>query len=390
MATEASSRRISTSLDFVRPILRSIDKLPTKSRPGLIGVIVFMVLAIATMKLLAGSAAEIVIMILGVAAAMIVIATGSRRDGWSVVLVVALLGFSYLLLAHIKPDQAHAAGVVVSAGADAGNDSAVVSGRIRYADTNDPVGGAFVDVEGYGARSDTTSESGWFEIRVPRRILRQRNDSVALAIRTTHTELFVHPLRDFPLTLSLKAPLAAPPAAPTAWRQPTAARGLARLAASVERARPLVAQQAVEARVILDSVKTLHDGSGNSTWWSFDVDVNHAHAMTIPQRSYDRNPHRNMLHLGGEVTADMPRGGHLTIHIRGLRNAFIGVNQVNGDAWIFEQSLRPEQPVQYQMHVVHEDDAGKGEFVFYYTVVRRGTPNLRAGTSPSASPAVAT
>jgi len=66
------------------------------------------------------------------------------------------------------------------------------------------------------------------------------------------------------------------------------------------------------------------------------------------------------------------------------------VHQVNGDAWVYEQSLRPEQPVQYQMHVVHESDRDRGEFIFYYTVVRRGTPNLRAGTSPPALPAAAT
>jgi hypothetical protein len=260
------------------------------------------------------------------------------------------------------------------------SDSATVSGNVRYTGTNDPVAGAFVDVDGYGARSDTTSESGYFEIQVPQRIIKQRRDSVMLAIRTrTRTEIVSRPIVEAPFRIAL-APAAAAPAAraaPADGSAPHAARARASLSGSMQRSRglPPARQERIETRLVLDSVKILHDGSASDTYWRFDVTVNNRHAITIPQRAYDRRPGRNLLHLAGEVTIAVPQSSpHLSLHIRGLRDAFIGVHQVNGRTDVDGASLHPERPAKGTL-VVRGDNPNNGDFIFYYTLVRRGTPN---------------
>ena len=376
MATATASRRSSIILDFLRPLLGSIDRLPARTRPGLIGVVVFIILAIATMKLLPGSSAEIAILIIGSAAALIVIGTG-RRDAYSVIYLLVVLGFCFLLLNHIKAGALPVGDVVVRAAPATRSDSAMVSGNVRYTGTNEPVAGAFVDVDGYGARSDTTSESGYFEIQVPRRIIKQRGDSVMLAIRTrARTDMVGRPIVEAPFRIAL-APAAAAPASPADSAVPNAARARASLNGAMQRspARPLQRQEKIETRLVLDSVKILHDGSASDTYWRFDVTVNNRHAITIPQRAYDRRPGKNLLHLAGEVTVAVPQSSpHLALHIRGLRDAFIGVHQVNGRTDVDGASLRPERPAQGAV-VVRGDNPSNGDFIFYYTVVRRGTPS---------------
>ncbi|HVG46207.1 MAG TPA: hypothetical protein VM890_15800 [Longimicrobium sp.] len=384
MATATASRGNSNLiLDILRAFLRSIDKLPPRSRPGLIGVVVFMILSVATMKLLAGSSAEIVILVLGSAVALIVIGTG-RRDWFSVAYVVALLGFCCFLLNHIKAGAPPLAGKVVLPDSTTSSASATVSGNVRYTGTNEPVAGAFVDVDGYGARSDTTSESGWFEITVPQWLVKQRRDSVTLAIRTrARTDVVSRPIVEAPFRIALAPAAAAPaaPAAPVDGAAPNAARARASLTGSMQRsrglppARPLQRQEKIETRLVLDSVKILHDGSASDTYWRFDITVNNRHAITIPQRAYDRRPGKNLLHLAGEVTVALPQSSpHLLLHIRGLRDAFIGVHQVNGQADVDGASLQPERPAQGTV-VVRGDNANNGDFIFYYTLVRRGAPN---------------
>jgi hypothetical protein len=377
--------------DVISRILKSIDKVPQKSRAGLIGVVLYVVLSVATMKLLAGTAGEIVIGVLGIAGAMIVMSTGGR-NAYTAFNTVLLLGFCWLLLAYSKPGPPPAGPEVVQVDTTSSNDTAEISGNVRYVGTHDPVAGAFIDVDGFGDRSDTTSESGYFAIRVPRWIIRQRSDSVMIAIRTaSRTNFVVRSVREVPLRISVPPLSAAPPAptasvAPAAMEASDAARARAWLTAA--RTLPPVAlrleQERFDARFILDSVRTLHDGTKWGTWWRFEVRVNDTPALSIPQRTYDRT--RSVLRLGGEVPLAGSTGTPVSIQIRGLRDAFIGVHQIVGQGWVHGAQLRPEQPVPYQLRVVHERDRDKGEFIFYYTVIRRGTPNLGASPPADAAP----
>lgn len=372
--------------DLISRILRSIDKVPPKSRAGLIGVVLYVVLSVAVMKLLAGTAAEVVIGVLGLAGALTVIATGGK-DVYTALNAALLLAFCWLLLGHIRPvpPAPSAETRVVRPDTTTRSDSVMVSGNVRYAGSNDPVRGAFVDVDGYGGRSDTTSESGYFEIRVPQWIVKQRSDSVTLAIRTpTRTDMVVRPMRDAPFRIAV-APPPSVPMAPATRFGPDGSAPAARLASFASLPAAALAQGRIDARFILDSVKTLHDGTSGGTWWRFEVRVNDAPALSIPQRTYDRTPRSSVLRLGGEVPLAIS-SDPVSIQILGLRDAIIGVHQIVGQGWIHGAQLRPEQPVPYQLRVVHEKDRDKGEFIFYYTVIRRGTPSAGASHPAEATP----
>ncbi|HEV7586744.1 MAG TPA: hypothetical protein VGO40_01345 [Longimicrobium sp.] len=392
-------RRAPTHLDFFRHVLRSIDKLPAKSRPGLIGVILFMLLSMVALNVLGGQA-SVVVGLLGIAGAIVVIATAGR---YAPLLVVILLAFCISIIYLNRQPASEFAPTVVEArdpsrvavkqagivGKETVDDSALVSGNIRFRDTHAAVQGAFVDVEGYGDVWDTTDVKGFFAIKVPRRVIKLHRDSVTLAIQTSRTDLFNAPFdgRPFGITLEpLPASVAgAPPRAeayvlfaafhggsPEGWTPPATVGG----------------QEGFHARLVLDSVKTVQDGSVSDTYWRFDVNVNDVHAITIPERAYDQSSGRNLLHLAGEVTVDLPRASPFLIHIRGLRDAFIGVHQINGFQFVDGASLPTEQPVHRQLLVEHETDRGKGEFIFYYTLVRRGTPNIRPSSGAGVAAAL--
>lgn len=403
MATATPTRRVLGYLDVVRPVLRSIDKLPAKSRPGLIGVILYMVLSMVVLKVLGKHEASYVIGILGIGGAIVVIATAGR---YALRFVLVLLAFCFSIIflnrmpalapTVVDAQEPAPAAIKVAENGEkqAESDSALVSGNVRVHGTNAAVQGAFVDVEGYGAGLDTTDAKGYFEIRVPRGILKMRGDSVKLAVATAQVEFFVMPFQGRPFEIALTPPPAAPvaPAAPVTWI-PSRAEGMAAFAgfrpgAPATGASFPGAQEGFRARLVLDSVKTLHDGSRSDTYWRFDVRVNDAPAITIRQRAYDRASGRNLLHLGGEVMVTLPQASRLSLHIRGLRDAFIGVHQINGYGLVEGESLRPEQPVHGEI-AVHGDDPDKGDFVFYYTLVRRGTPTIRVNPAAAGATAAA-
>jgi hypothetical protein len=391
MAIATTSRRALSVLNVVRPVLRSIDRLPPRARPGLLGLILYMLLSMAILGIFDGKDASIALGVLGIGGAIVVIATVGRSATLYVVILLAFCMFiiylnrrppvaDTVIKAHEPVEsEVKTPGVVPKM---TGDDSALIAGNVRYRTTNAAVQGAFVDVEGYGAGSDTTDAKGYFEIRVPRRIITLHRDSVTLAILTTQTTMFTAPFDGRPYGITVE-----PPAAPVA-SVPPLANGRATLALRLESpgAHPAGSagkgeQDGFRARLVLDSVKTLHDGSASDTYWRFDLNVNSLHAITIRQRAYDRRAGKNLLHLGGEVTIVVPQASpRLSLHIRGLRDAFIGVHQVNGHTEVEGQSLQPEQPVSGAV-LVRGDNPNNGEFVFYYTLVRRGIPNIRANAA---------
>ncbi|MFL5539165.1 MAG: hypothetical protein ACJ8J0_09235 [Longimicrobiaceae bacterium] len=371
-------------------ILRSINKLPPKARPGLIGVIVWVMLSLGALRVVGGTDAVMAITVMGLGAAIVVIATAPPRHARHYVafLLVFCLSIAWLnrkpryadkvvpakdLAAVSEADSERVASRVVP------DDSTLVSGNVRYRGTNMAVSGASVDVEGYGAGSAMTDDKGYFGINVPRRHIKIHGDSVTLAIRVseTVTHMFSAPFQGRPFLVSLDPP----PASVAENAEATAGRAM--LTAFPETLAPApaaAAQEGLRARVVLDSVRTLHDGTAGSTWWRFDLNVNSVHAVTIPQRSYDRRRDKNLLYLGGEVTIVVPQSSRLSLHMRGLRDAWIGVRQANGYAHIDGAALQPEQPVHGQI-LVRSDNPNDGDFIFYYTVVRRGTPNVRANAA---------
>ena len=390
METATTPPRPRRPIYLFHAILRSINKLPPKARPGLIGVVVWVMLSLGALKVIGGTDAVMAITVMGLGAAIVVIATAPPRYARH---YVAFLLVFCLLIAWLNRKPRYADKVIPAKRLEAvseadsekvasrasPDDSTLVSGNVRYRGSNVAVAGAFVDVEGYAAGSDTTDGKGYFEINVPRRIIQLHGDSVTLAISLsdTVTHMFSAPFAGRSLAVALE-----PPPAPVAAGA-SAEAGRAMLTAFPEApgsALAASAQEGLRARVVLDSVKTLHDGTAGSTWWRFDLNVNGVHEITIPQRSYDRRREKNLLYLGGEVTIVVPQNARLSLHMRGLRDAWIGVHQANGYAHIDGATLQPEQPVRGQI-LVRSEDPDDGDFIFYYTVVRRGTPTVRVNAA---------
>lgn len=391
----------SSAFDVINRVLNVIGKLAPRYRPALIAAVLEVVLIIVLVNIVPATATEAIVGILGLASVPILLATAQKVAPKVIPLVLI---FCYLLIGRIYPQPR--TGIVtvrphddsaeptvpkrpVAASVLGGKvlksaDSVRIVGNVRYADTNVAVEGAFVDVEGYSSRYDTTDAKGAFEIMVPRWITEMGKNRVLLAIQTTRIDTTSRSLDQLPFRIAL-------------------ARGPDRVAAAPDFASharmavrsvppaptPTTApadQEMVLTRIILDSLVTVHDGSMGITHWRFDIFVNAANAMTIPWTSYSNRQGRNKVRLGGETTVSLAPRHHASIRIQGLRDAWIGVTQALGAESVAIDSIPAGEPLHRSMRVHVASDRDAGEFVFYYTLMRRGTPNIRVTPPVQMSP----
>jgi hypothetical protein len=335
--------------------------------------------------------------ILGLASIPIILATAQR---YAIVLIGMVLLFCYLLIGHIYPQPKPGIVVVdpdstkahpsdtpprVAGALTRGDtakptmhpDSVRIVGSVHFADTREAIQGAFVDVSGYSERFDTTDSRGGFDITVPHWVVDMGGNRVLLTIQT---EARIDTMRLGLEQLPFWIPLARDASRRVAMAPGLASRALMAATLRLPRLRSAAAddpQEAVLTRVVLDSLVTLHDGSLAGSHWRFDLFVNTANAITIPWTSYNERTGHNKVRLGGEVTLSLPARHHAAIRVQGLRDAWIGVTQAYGVEMVAVDSLPADRPVHRELRVSVANDPNAGDFVFYYTLMRRGTPSIR-------------
>ena len=388
-------------LKVIELLIKLISRVPRKYQPALIAAVLEVVLIGVLVNAVPATATEMLVGIVGLASIPIILATAQK---YAIVLIGMVLLFCYLLIGRIypepktgfvvaRPDSSHAhpadRRVLTpeerpkdSRGTPLPHpDSVRIMGSLHFADTREAIQGAFVDVTGYSDRFDTTDSRGGFDITVPHWVVDLQHDRVLLNIQTnTGIDTASRSLAQLPFWIGM---LRQPP--PRVTLAPgIASRALMMAALDVSAFRratpppPAGDQETVLTRVVLDSLAILHDGSMAGSHWRFDLFVNAANAITVPWTSYNDRAGHNRIRLGGEVTLSLPARQHAAIRIQGLRDTWIGVRQAYGAEMVSVDSLPPNQPISRELRVSVGNDRDAGEFVFYYTLMRRGTPNIRA------------
>lgn len=231
-----------------------------------------------------------------------------------------------------------------------------VEGWVRIQGSAAPVPGAIVQILNH-ATEDTTDGTGYFRLEVERYKL--KGDTVWGRVRTDTLIRFHHT----PVGEEFTVPV--PPRRTAAVR--TAGGELARLAAL----RVQDTSRTASLRFILDSIRTLHDGSSGPSTWTFTVNVNDTSRIRLGRASYDKSRDQGVLLVGGETQVEAPEGMPLSLEVSGTR-----------DGWFFLQyrargvrSFPPEAipaggRVPVELRVTERYGAHEGDFRFFFTVVR--------------------
>jgi|GEM_PF-4423372 len=234
-------------------------------------------------------------------------------------------------------------------------------GNVLYTPGGRAANGVQVAVFGHG-KPITTNEVGYFEVSVPRYLL--RNDSVSFYVVkdtavTVDAPLAWNPFRILLPRLAASAPVAS-------GDVPGGAVFL--LAQAPSRRSGMASDAAV--RVILDSLRVVQDGSIGATPWKFTVRVDGVDAFVLPETRYNDDRGRNLMLLGTETLAKGAGSGAVKVEIQGVEPQAVGGRRATGTGILSAKSTGNGGSQSWAVRATAPGKARRGDFIFYFTVVR--------------------
>lgn len=357
-ASVPASNPLSALLDFFGRVLEVIPKSKGKQL-GVLGLVILAALA-AVVLAQPGTdpeSGQIAVVVLSLVAGLVVLVT-STRNGIPAALAVFAFGLAaaYLVFPPAPPP--------------APQENLRVAGNVRYRNSNAGVEGAQVTVEGFGESTTTRDGNGYFEFEngIPPHIVKNTGDSLIFMVRHAIIEEFrTAPRGPFRFFVT-------PPESPVAAADPSGGPARAWWAQS-QRALP---RELPPVRVILDSIRTLQDGTAGWSTWAFEVEVDGHDQLDLPHGQYSDEAGRSLVLLGREVKLRRAPGETIQITVEGTRNKyFFGRHQAKGSKTIALARLEAEVPVPVLIPVHVTRERKEGDFLFYFTVVRIGPPQMQ-------------
>ena len=124
----------------------------------------------------------------------------------------------------------------------------------------------------------------------------------------------------------------------------------------------------VKAVLSLDWISTVRDGSGGTTGWLFDVSVNNAVMLKLPNLNYSEKKGQNYFvprEFKNEIETAVSDSGALTIAIQGTRSFSLGTNPDHATGSGQLSLANPRTTIQ-----VSNADERKGSFLFQFSLRR--------------------
>lgn len=242
----------------------------------------------------------------------------------------------------------------------------VLRGTIFYDTTLIPIPNARVWVEA-NLEEDTTSEGGVFELTTQTADIGP-DSGVTFFVKESGPPLPVRgKIEQGRIRLHPKIPVPAQRIAHLAKTENTAAAH---------------AQTNGYVRVIIDSVRTVIDGTAGASNWRFLIMIGRNDTVRVNRAGYVDKPRQNVALLRTEQVVTMSGSDTLWIRIQGKRFRLFDSRFAWGARPVIPTLLSPDSIYRFKMPVAVEEDSTAGLFHFYFTV-RRVEDDSRASSRPS-------